>query len=388
MFANAIVLFLAWVGHSYWLTVLLNFVYALPLHRKFLRTDRLIIGGLVFAFPVAVGWWTGWDILATLRQWHGLGVYLWWCLLIGGLVLPLITIYRFTRRPPQPLVETTSQIVDVAQRLGRRPLGYGEHWRMARMPGNQIFQVEFSEKTLALPRLPSGLNGLTILHISDFHFHGTPEREFFEVVLDELGGRPTPDIVCMTGDYVDTKDHHRWIKPLLSRLEARHGRFAIVGNHDYWCEPEDVRKELRRAGFTVVSHECVATIIREVPVQIIGHEGPWFPAPRLHQSPTPSLLPSSPFPPFRLLLSHTPDNIGWAKRNQVDLMLSGHTHGGQVRVPVMGSMFVPSRFSRKYDQGVFFEAPTVLHVVRGLSGREPLRWNCRPEVTLLRLATQ
>jgi Ca2+-transporting ATPase len=90
---------------------------------------------------------------------------------------------------------------------------------------------------------------------------------------------------------------------------------------------------------------------------------------------------------FRLLLSHTPDNIGWARRHDVDLMLSGHVHGGQVRVPILGSLFVPSRYSRKYDQGVFFESPTLLSVNRGISGREPLRINCYPEVTWLTLKT-
>jgi predicted MPP superfamily phosphohydrolase len=66
-------------------------------------------------------------------------------------------------------------------------------------------------------------------------------------------------------------------------------------------------------------------------------------------------------------------------------MLSGHVHGGQVRVPVLGPLFIPSRFSRKYDGGCYRSGSTLLYVSRGLSGREPLRWNCRPEVTRIRL---
>jgi predicted MPP superfamily phosphohydrolase len=62
-------------------------------------------------------------------------------------------------------------------------------------------------------------------------------------------------------------------------------------------------------------------------------------------------------------------------------MLSGHNHGGQIRVPLIGSIFVPSKFSRRYDMGTFFEPPTLLHVNRGLSGKEPLRLRCRPQVT-------
>ena len=62
-------------------------------------------------------------------------------------------------------------------------------------------------------------------------------------------------------------------------------------------------------------------------------------------------------------------------------MLSGHNHGGQIRFPIVGSVFVPSRFSRRYDSGIFHEPPTLLHVSRGLGGEHPLRYNCRPEVT-------
>jgi predicted MPP superfamily phosphohydrolase len=84
---------------------------------------------------------------------------------------------------------------------------------------------------------------------------------------------------------------------------------------------------------------------------------------------------------FRLCLSHTPDNIRWARTNKIDLVLAGHVHGGQIRLPVLGSVFVPSRYSRKYDCGTFYEAPTVMHVGRGLSGQHPLRFFCKPEVT-------
>jgi predicted MPP superfamily phosphohydrolase len=86
-----------------------------------------------------------------------------------------------------------------------------------------------------------------------------------------------------------------------------------------------------------------------------------------------------------LCLSHTPDNIPWARRADVDVMLSGHVHGGQIRFPVFGSMLVPSRYGRRYDCGSFDLPPTLLHVSRGLSGEHQLRYNCRPEVTLLRL---
>jgi predicted MPP superfamily phosphohydrolase len=77
--------------------------------------------------------------------------------------------------------------------------------------------------------------------------------------------------------------------------------------------------------------------------------------------------------------------MAWAKRQRIDLVLAGHVHGGQVRLPPFGSILVPSRCGRRYDHGAFEEAGTLLHVSRGLSGEHPVRYNCVPEVTLLTL---
>ncbi|HET6574847.1 MAG TPA: hypothetical protein VFG68_14675, partial [Fimbriiglobus sp.] len=88
---------------------------------------------------------------------------------------------------------------------------------------------------------------------------------------------------------------------------------------------------------------------------------------------------------FRLCLSHTPDNFYWGQRNRVRLMVCGHVHGGQVRVPVIGSIFVPSIYGRRFDGGVFEGGGTVMVVGRGLSGKEPLRFRCKPQVVRLTL---
>jgi uncharacterized protein len=138
-----------------------------------------------------------------------------------------------------------------------------------------------------------------------------------------------------------------------------------------------IRRRLRRLRMHVPGNTWQQIEVRGEPLVVIGHEGPWF-----HPEPD---LRSCPSEPFRLCLSHTPDNIRWARRAGVDLMLSGHVHGGQIRFPLFGSVLVPSRYGRRYDCGVFDEAPTLLHVSRGLSGDHPLRYRCRPEVTLLTL---
>ena len=92
---------------------------------------------------------------------------------------------------------------------------------------------------------------------------------------------------------------------------------------------------------------------------------------------------------FRILLSHSPDRLAWAARWGIDLMLSGHNHGGQIRFPLIGPVFMPSLYSRRYDRGFFRAGPTLLHVSQGIGGQHPLRYGgCAPEISrfVLRVA--
>ena len=182
-----------------------------------------------------------------------------------------------------------------------------------------------------------------------------------------------PDLVAITGDIVDSDMHHRWIVPALGRLRWKEAAFAVLGNHDSWHEPMLVRRRLRRLQIRVLGNSWAEIKVRGERLAVIGHEGPWF-------LPEPDLS-GCPQGVFRLCLSHTPDHIRWAQQHGIDLMLAGHNHGGQIRFPLIGSVFVPSRYSRRYDCGSFHEPPTLLHVSRGLAGKEPARYNCRPEVT-------
>jgi predicted MPP superfamily phosphohydrolase len=289
-------------------------------------------------------------------------------------VLPFVTLRRRLRRPPAALESNHTQTVDIAAELGYFPAGSGKNRLLARLPGNEPFRVDFAERTLRLERLPAAWDGLTVLHLSDLHMCGTPDRNFFRRVMDRCNAW-NPDLIALTGDIVDSKRHHRWIVPVFGRLRCREGAFAILGNHDSWLDVAFIRRRLRRAGMLVLGNAWEQIEVRGQPLVVIGHEGPWFePAPDLSACP-PDV--------FRLCLSHTPDNIAWARRQRIDLMLSGHVHGGQIRLPLLGSVFVPSRYGRRYDCGTFHEPPTLLHVSRGLSGEQPLRYNCRPEVTLL-----
>src|SRR5207237_8961353 len=88
-------------------------------------------------------------------------------------------------------------------------------------------------------------------------------------------------------------------------------------------------------------------------------------------------------PQFSVLLSHTPDQLPFARRHDFDLMLAGHNQGGQIRLPYLGALITPSFYGSRYAGDLYFADPTLLHVSRGLAGIHPIRFNCPPEVPLL-----
>jgi uncharacterized protein len=303
--------------------------------------------------------------------------YIILCWLALFVWFPYVTICRLVRK--EPVHERRSEVVDVAAKLGYRPVGTDKLRFLTYFPGNEVFTAEFNEKTLYPPRLPAAWDGLSVLHLSDLHLKGTPDRDYFRFIMDRCN-EWQPDLVAVTGDIADSWRHQRWIVPILGRLRWREQAFAILGNHDLWFDAPLIRRRLRRLRMHVLSNTWQQITVRGLPMVVIGQEHPWTrPHPDLKN------CPAGPDSPFRLCLSHTPDNIAWARGHGVDLMLSGHVHGGQIRFPLIGSVFLPSTLGRRYDCGTFDEGPTLLHVSRGLSGKQQIRYRCRPEATLLRL---
>jgi predicted MPP superfamily phosphohydrolase len=378
----ALLLFaLMWIGHACLWTALLNRVYGHPLPKFLLKAWRYLTGLTIAAFPLLLGGGLRDDALEVYPFPEELGAlatraYAAVCLVVGGLVFPVITIARRCAAPPDCVVSQTTRTLDLWPDYGAKLIGDGKLALATRLPANCVFRIDFTDLTLTLRGLPSEWEGLTILVANDFHFHGTPSRLFFERVIDEIAADPMPDVLCLLGDFVDTERHHEWVSPLLGRLSARDGKFAILGNHDLHYDPAHLRRELAASGYTVLGNGWVDATIRGVPCVVIGHEGPWFrPPPDLSGAPG----------HFRLCLSHTPDNFYWGVANRIQLMLSGHVHGGAIRLPVVGSIFVPSKYGRRFDQGVFEQDGTTMAVNRGLSGREPIRFRCNPQVLRVRL---
>ncbi len=372
---------LACLGHLVLMVGLHNWLYGLNLPKGVGKLVHLLLGVAALALPAVLVESFGWrmegmaDWEAASPRGYLLRVYLVVCWLAGGVWLPFITLRR--NRRVEPAEKVRGEVVDVARQLGHAPVGRGHHGFLAYLPGNEIFQVEYVEKALYPARLPAAWDGLTILHLSDLHLHGTPDRDYFVAIMERCAAWH-PDIVAVTGDIADSEYHDRWIIPVLGRLRWKAAAFAILGNHDFYqSDVGRIRRRLRRLGMRVPENNWLRAEVRGEPLVVIGDERPWLRKPMD--------LTGCPDGPFRLCLSHTPDNVYWWRERGVDLMLSGHVHGGQIRLPVIGSVLVPSGCGRRFDAGAYEVGRTLLHVSRGLSGEHPVRYNCRPEATLLTL---
>jgi predicted MPP superfamily phosphohydrolase len=299
--------------------------------------------------------------------------------LAAFLVLPLWLIPKLVERSCGVLCANDTTVVDVSELLGHPPVAGAQARLFANLPGNQLFQIAIQQKRVRVARLPEALWGLRIAHLSDLHMTGELTKEFYEVAVAEANAL-APDLVLLTGDILEKEKCLPWIESTLGRLEAPGGRFFILGNHEYRLrDPGRLREVLSKAGLVDLGSRTERIEVRGVPILLAGNERPWF-----------GTLPEIPRRAagdnmFRVLLSHTPDQLPWARANDFDMMLAGHNHGGQIRLPYLGALIVPSKYGYRYAGGLYHEPPTLLHVSRGLAGIHPIRLNCPPEIALLTL---
>lgn len=257
--------------------------------------------------------------------------------------------------------------------------------------------LEVTRRELVLPRLPPALEGLRIAHLSDFHLSRIVSRHYLAAcVAAAMAERP--DLVLLTGDFLTRKPRCMAnITEVLEPLSAPLGVYAVLGNHDVGLGADWVAAAVEAAGARMLRnrHECLSIAGAHLwlaGIDCLHHNQYRVEEQRrtqwavLYRRYLDAALRDIPPDGFRILLAHTPDVIRDAARMGVDLMLSGHTHGGQVRFPLLGATVVPSRYSHRYAAGEFHVDGTTLYVSRGLGVvRSRLRFLCRPELALLTL---
>jgi predicted MPP superfamily phosphohydrolase len=243
--------------------------------------------------------------------------------------------------------------------------------------------VELRELEVRLPRLPGELDGLRILHLSDLHLGSVSMNGRVLGKTVAWARALDPDLVVVTGDLLADAHGEAQLLDALAFLASRYGTFAVLGNVDVsdTRDPFSPGAAVRDIGaHGTLLRDTSATIeVRGRTVQVAGLD----PESRF----VPPAALADPHADLRVLLAHFPDSVDRLQPGSFDLLLSGHTHGGQICLPLPGRKI---RFSNveatPYPEGVFDVAGTTLVVSRGLGTTfVPLRISSRPEATILTL---
>jgi uncharacterized protein len=234
---------------------------------------------------------------------------------------------------------------------------------------------------LDLPTVPFsvGLNQpLRVAILGDIHFDPLFEEAYIAGVIDHVNSLQ-PDLILYTGDFITAHaERMAHLGKILACGKARLGCYAVPGNHDHWTGLYPITLNLEKNGIRVLRNKCVA-LPGEDGVYLSGLDSFWA------GTPDPSILSATPENSRHLLLVHEPDSFLQVTDSRVKLQISGHTHGGQVRLPLYGAVVLP-RFGRNFETGLYTQDTRSLYVNRGIGTLYPhIRLNCRPEVTVLEL---
>lgn len=249
----------------------------------------------------------------------------------------------------------------------------------ARSALSEPFMLTVEHQPIHLHRLPRGFHGFRIVHLSDFHHSPFTSREQIKRAID-TANRLQPDIVALTGDYISHE--RRFAAPcaeLLGRLRARFGVYAVLGNHDHWTDAALITDLFRAEGINVLINQGMRFAQREEAFWLAGVDDTMVGLEDLSLA-----LAGSREEEMKLVLAHNPIILRRAARAGVDLVLSGHTHGGQVTLRSERSASGKPR--RRLLRGLGRQGDTQIYVTRGLGTVVlPIRYGCPPEVSLLEL---
>ncbi len=250
--------------------------------------------------------------------------------------------------------------------------------------------------TVSSPRIPPSFDGVTIVQFSDTHLGPTYSLDRLGNLVDAVNSL-RPDLVVFTGDLHDARRKDNIAKydpsPLLARIQARLGKFAVYGNHDfgYGRKLRSSGSFLSRGGFTVLINAVRRVELPDGEFITVSGLDDYV----LGKPNAPKAVSRLENDRFNVLLVHEPDVADRLIRYPIDLQLSGHSHGGQVSLPLVGPL-VRTELGRKYVSGLYRiggrfrdKRPYLLYVNRG-SGttRIPVRFRCVPELTVITLRSE
>ncbi len=229
-----------------------------------------------------------------------------------------------------------------------------------------------------LKRLPQKLDGFKIIHLSDIHHSPFTGLEHIARAV-KIANRLRPDMFILTGDYVSHEP--RYIGPVaevLGELSAEFGTYACLGNHDHWTDADLVTSRFRENGINMLINEGFRFEARGASFWLAGVDDHM-----VGKTDLPAALKGSYPDEMKLLLAHNPIIFRHAVRYGVDLTLSGHTHGGQIKVRNPEKRIIKRR---KLTNGLHHRKDSQIYITRGIGTVVlPVRYQCPPEISLLEL---
>ncbi|MFQ5776836.1 MAG: metallophosphoesterase [Terriglobia bacterium] len=254
-------------------------------------------------------------------------------------------------------------------------------FRKRRLPRRH--RIHITHQPIYLERLPAAFPGLDLVQLSDIH-HGLYTRLAEVERAVELANRLAPDLVALTGDFISNSPSYiRPVARALGRLRAPLGTYAVLGNHDYRVGADAMAVALEENGIRVLRNRHVRLGTNGSSLTLAGVDDMGYGADNLRLA----LLGADP-DHLTVLLSHNPALLPLAATHGVDLVVSGHTHGGQMDVPRLRH-FARARGVRvplRFRQGLDRVGATQIYISRGIGTVVvPLRLKCPAEIPLLRL---
>lgn len=249
--------------------------------------------------------------------------------------------------------------------------------KVAKYAIDEANSLSIERVKIILPRLPKKLDGFRVLHLSDTHHSPFTDLKHISRAV-AVANQLEPDLVALTGDYVSHET--KYIAPVakvLGELRAKHGVFACLGNHDHWTDAEAMTRQLEKNKIRVLVNEGFRFEANGATFWLAGVDDHM-----VGKTDLPAALKGS-FPDeFKLLLAHNPVIFRRAVRARVDLTLSGHTHGGQIRVRDNEQRLIRGRKTA----GLHQKNDSQIYITRGIGTVVlPVRFQCPPEISFLEL---
>ncbi|HVR43855.1 MAG TPA: metallophosphoesterase [Thermoanaerobaculia bacterium] len=345
------------------------------------REDALMRWMLTIIPPLILGmsslYWFAWRE-TTEQRLSAVGLAGWaWLLMTASVGLYWMVDRAFHNWNPER-VPGTRELEGEIVRLRKAHVPFALLRRLG--AHNDLYDLEITRHQVVIDDLPPAFEGYRVAFLTDTHVASFMRRAFYRECVDQVRRR-RPDLVLLGGDYVSFRRHIPLMAELLlTGLEARDGVWAVLGNHDYWSDPDGIIAAMTSRGVRFLVNRSVQIERGGSVIDVVGIDEIY----RGRPDPEAAFANADRRRPC-LAVSHHPDVVGRLRNRRVDLLVCGHTHGGQIRFPFFGAVVVPSKHEARYAAGFHLEEDVRMYVSRGLGSIPPIRILCRPEIAVFDL---